>query len=120
MMTWIMARLALLNAGLAIAGDYTETNQMPSQIHTRMETEGYAIDQKHLCIAPQTQNSLRNLKPVKHTQFMPWEFPAKKAGWSLWNNSSIKQVDRNPDALNKTAPLSLSQYELDINYSFRF
>lgn len=112
--------LALLNTGLSIAGDYTETNQMPGQIHARMETEGYAIDQKTFSTAQPNLNSLRNLKPVKNARFMPLELPDKKAGWSLWNNSSIKHVARNADAINGSGLTSLSQYEYDITYSFQF
>lgn len=112
--------LALLNAGLSMAGDYTETNQMPEQIHALMETEGYAIDQQTLSVTPQNTNSLRNLKVVENGQFMLLELPAKKAGWSLWNNSSIKHLARNADTINGPGPTPLSQFEYDVTYSFHF
>ena len=112
--------LALLNTGQSIAGDYTATNQMPELIHNRMAAEGDGIDQTHFKIRPQNPNSLRNLKPVKYPQFIPLKLPTKKAGWSLWNNSSIKHVDRNAGTINGSGPTSISAYELDINYSFHF
>ena len=112
--------LALLNAGQSMAGDYTATNQMPEMIHNLMAAEGDGIDQTHFSLRPQNPNSLRNLKPVKYPQFIRLELPAKKAGWSLWNNSSIKHVDRNADAINRYGPMSISLYELDINYSIHF
>ena len=112
--------LALLNAGQSMAGDYTATNQMPELIRSLMDTEGDGIDHAHFSIRPRNTNSLRNLKPVKYPQFIPLGLPAKKAGWSLWNNSSIKHVDRNADAINRYGPMSISLYELDINYTFRF
>jgi len=46
--------------------------------------------------------------------------PTKNAGWTLWNNSSIKHVDRNAGTINGSGPTSISAYELDINYSFHF
>jgi hypothetical protein len=112
--------LALLNVGQLRADDYTATNQMPGLIHNLMDTEGDGVDQIFFSIRPQNTNSLRNLKPVKYPQFIPLELPTKKAGWSLWNNSRIRRLDRNAGAINKSNPMSLSQYELDINYSFHF
>jgi hypothetical protein len=119
-MTRLLAMLALLNAGQSMAGDYTATNQMPEMIHNLMAAEGDGIDQTHFSLRPQNPNSLRNLKPVKYPQFIPLKLPTKNAGWTLWNNSSIKHVDRNADTINRSGPTSISAYELDINYSFHF
>jgi len=116
----LLTIIALLNVGQSMADNYTATNQMPELIQNLMDTEGFTIDQTHFSIRPQNTNSLRLLKPVKYTQFVRLEVPAKKAGWSLWNNSSIKHVDRNADAINKSGPTSISEYELDINYTFHF
>jgi hypothetical protein len=82
--------------------------------------EGDGIDQTHFSLRPQNPNSLRNLKPVKYPQFIPLKLPTKNAGWTLWNNSSIKHVDRNAGTINGSGPTSISAYELDINYSFHF
>jgi len=112
--------LALLNTGRSVAGDYTATNQMPEPIHALMDTKGDGVDQTYFSLRPQNLNSLRNLKPVKYPQFIPLKLPTKKAGWTLWNNSSIKHVDRNAGTINGSGPTSISAYELDINYSFHF
>ncbi len=112
--------LGLLNAGPAIAGDYTATNQMPELIHNLLDAEGDRINESCSGIRPQYTNSLRNLKPVKYPPFSPLELPTPKAGWSLWKNSSIKRLDRNAGAIKESNPISLSQYEININYSFHF
>jgi hypothetical protein len=99
-MTRLLAMLALLNAGQSMAGDYTATNHMPEMIHNLMAAEGDGIDQTHFSLRPQNPNSLRNLKPVKYPQFIPLKLPTKNAGWTLWNNSSIrhhKQIWPNVD-----------------------
>ena len=112
--------LALLIAGQSMACDFTATNHMPEMIHNLMAAEGDGIDQTHFSLRPQNPNSLRNLKPVKYPQFIPLKLPTKNAGWTLWNNSSIKHVDRNAGTINGSGPTSISAYELDINYSFHF
>jgi hypothetical protein len=116
----IIAVMALLNAGLSKAGDYTATNNMPEQIHKLMDSEGYAFDQKHFSIPKQNKNSLRNVQFIKRQRFIPFVL-AKKAGWSLWNNSNFKYVGRDTDQINLFAPYSaLPQIEYDITYSFDF
>ena len=119
-MTRLLAMLALLIAGLSTAGDHPATNQMPEPIHDLMETEGYPFAQKNLSLPPPNTNSLRTLKPVKEAQSIPLELPAKKAGWNLWDNSSIKQVNKNANSINGSGLTSLTQYEYDITYSFQF
>ena len=117
----IIALMALLNAGLSKAGDYTATNNMPEQIHHMMDSEGYAFDQKHFSIPKQNTNSLRNVQFIERQRFIPFELPAKKADWSLWNNSNFKYVGRDTDQISLFAPYAaLSQYEYDITYSFDF
>ena len=113
--------MAMLNAGLSKAGDYTATNNMPEQIHNLMDSEGYAFDQKHFSIPKQNTNSLRNLQFIERQRFIPFELPAKKAAWSLWNNSNFKYVGRDTDQISVFAPYAaLAQYEYDITYSFDF
>ena len=74
----IIAVMAMLNAGLSKAGDYTATNNMPEQIHNLMDSEGYAFDQKHFSIPKQNTNSLRNLQFIERQRFIPFLLPAKK------------------------------------------
>jgi hypothetical protein len=117
----IIAVMALLNAGLSKAGDYTGTNNMPKQIHNLMDSEGYAFDQKHCSIPNQNTNSLRDLRLIEGRRFIPFILPAKKASWNLWNNSNFKSVGRNTDQISIFAPhATLAQYEYDITYSFGF
>jgi hypothetical protein len=118
---WIIAVIELLNTGLSKAGDYTGTNSMPEQIHNRMETEGYAIDQRNFSPPKQSTNLLGNLRFIENKQFIAFELPAKKADWSLWNNSNIKRVGRNTDQISVVSPYAaLAQYEYEITYSFDF
>lgn len=113
--------MALLNAGLSKAGDYTGTNNMPAQIHHLMDSEGYAFDQKHFNIPNQNTNSLGDLQLIEGRRFIPFVLPAKKASWNLWNNSNFKSVGRNTDQISILAPYAtLAQYEYDITYSFGF
>jgi hypothetical protein len=113
--------MALLNAGPTKAGDYTGTNEMPAQIHNLMDSQGYAFNQKNFSIPKQNTNSLRNLQFIERQRFIPFLLPAKKIGWSLWNNSNFKYVGRNTDQLSMLAPYAaLSLYEYDITYSFDF
>jgi hypothetical protein len=122
----IIALLALLNAGLLKAADFTETNRMPEPVHALMEKAGYAIVQTNLVSPAQDTNSLRYLPLIERNQFTPFETPATKAGWSFWNNTSIKHISRNTDPVNIFAPATLSpytalsQFEYDITYSFNF
>ena len=117
----IIAVMAMLNAGLSKAGDYTATNNMPEQIHNLMDSESYAFDQKHFSIPKQNTNSLRNLQFIERQRFIPFELPAKKAAWSLWNNSNFKYVGRDTDQISVFAPYAaLAQYEYDITYLFDF
>lgn len=46
----IIVAMALLNAGLSKAGDYTATNNVPEKIHNLMDSEDYAFDQKHFIL----------------------------------------------------------------------
>ena len=113
--------MALLNAGLSKAGDYSATNKMPEQIHNLMDSEGYVFDQKHLSPPKQNTNSLENVQFIKGQRFNPFILPAKKAGWNLWNNSNFKYVGRNTDQINLFAPYSaLPLIEYDVTYSFDF
>jgi len=117
----IIAVMTLLNAGLSKAGDYTATNNMSEQIHNLMDSEGYAFDQKHFSIPNQNTNSLRNVQFIKEQRFIPFVLPAKKASWSLWNNSDFKYVGRDTDQINLFAPYSaLPLIEYDVTYSFDF
>jgi hypothetical protein len=117
----IIALMALLNAVLAKAGDYTGTNNMPEQIHNLMETEGYAFDQNHFGLQMQSTNLLGNLQFFERRQFIPFVLPAKKVHWSLWTNSKFKYVGRNTDQINLLSPsAALAQYEYDISYSWVF
>ena len=113
--------MALLNAGLSKAGDYTSTNNMPEQIHNLMGSEGYAFNQKEFSLPKQNTNSLRNVQFIEGSRFIPFVLPAKKAGWSLWNNSDFKYVGRDTDQINLFAPYSaLPLIEYDVTYSFDF
>jgi hypothetical protein len=117
----IIAVMALLNAGLLKAGDYTGTNNMPEQIHKLMDSEGYAFDQKHFSIPKQNKNLLKNVQFIEGQRFIPFVLAAKKAGWSLWNNSNFKYVGRGTDQISVFAPsAAISQYEYDITYAFNF
>lgn len=117
----IIAVMALLNAGLSKAGDYSATNNMPKQIHDLMDSEGYAFNQKHFNLPMQNTNSLKNVQFIKERQFDPFILPAKMARWSLWNNSNFKYVGRNTDQISIFAPYAaFSHYEYDITYSFNF
>jgi len=90
---------------------------MPAAFHNLMDTEGAGMAPIAFRLRPQTTNLLRNLKPAQYTQFIPLERQTKKVGWRLWNNSSIKRVERNAGAPGSSDLTSLSQYEFDINYS---
>jgi hypothetical protein len=118
----LFALMALLNAVPSKAGDYTGTNEMPAQIHYLMDSQGYAFNQKNFSIPKLDTNSLRNLPVIKCQRFIAFpSLPAKKTGWSLWNNSSLKYVDRNYDQIGMFAPYAvMSRYEYDITYSFDF
>jgi hypothetical protein len=99
---------------------------MPEPFQALMEKAGYAIVQTNLVSPAPGTNSLRHLPLIERNQFAPFDSPAKKAGWSLWNNTSIKHVSRNNDPVNLLAPTTLSpytalsQFEYDITYSFNF
>jgi hypothetical protein len=113
--------LALLNPGPTKAGDYIGTNEMPAQIHNLMDSQGYAFDRKNFSLPEQNTNSLRNLPFPERQRFIPFSLPARKTGWSLWNNSNFKYVGRSTDQISVFAPYAaLSLYEYDINYSFDF
>jgi hypothetical protein len=117
----IIAVMVLLNAGLSKAGDYSAINNIPEQVHNLMDSEGYAFDQKHLNLPEQNTNSLKNVQFIKGQRFNPFTLPAKKAGWSLWDNSNFKYVGRNTDQISVFAPYAaFSHYEYDITYSFDF
>jgi hypothetical protein len=118
----IFAVMALLNAGLSKAGNYTATNNMPEQIHNLMDSEGYTFDQKHFSNPKQNTNSLGNAHFIGRQQFIPFLLPAKKkASWSLWNNSNFKYVGRDTDQISVFAPYAaLAKYEYDITYSIDF
>ena len=115
---WLVAVLALLSAGLSKASDVTETNVMPAHIRNLMETQGYAINQLTLGIPPHNTNSHGNIQRGETTRFTPFTIPKKKAGWNLWNNSSIRHVGRTDAPMNLSSPLT--RYEYDITYSFTF
>lgn len=118
--------LLVLNVGLAVADDFTETNQMPSLLHTLMETAGHVQVQSNLLLAPPDPNSLRNLLPIKKSELVPLARPVRKPRWSFWNNTDVKYVHRNNDPMNAFAPAqftpysALAQFEYNINYSFNF
>jgi hypothetical protein len=117
----LFALMALLNAVPSKAGDYTGTNEMPAQIHDLMDSQGYAFNQKNFSIPKLDTNSLGNLPVIKRQRFIAFTLPAKKAGWSLWNNSSFKYVGRNYDQISVFAPYPvISRYEYDMTYSFDF
>jgi hypothetical protein len=113
--------MALLNTGPTKAGDCTGTNEMPAQIRYLMDSQGYAFNQKSYSLPEQNTNSLRNLQCIGRQRFIPFSLPARKIGWSLWNNSNFKYVGRNTDQISVLAPYAaLSLYECDITYSFDF
>jgi hypothetical protein len=86
-----------------------------------MDSEGYNFDQKHSSIPKQNTNSLGNMHFIGRQRFIPFVLPAKKAGWSLWNNSDFKYVGRDTDQINLFATYSaLPLIEYDITYSFDF
>jgi hypothetical protein len=117
----IFVVMALLNAGISKAGNYTATNNMPEQIHNLMDSEGYTFDKKYFGFPKQNTNSLGNMHFIGRQQFIPFALPSKKAGWSLWNNSDFKYVGRDADQINLFAPYSaLPLIEYDITYSFDF
>ena len=117
----MIAVMAFLHTGLAKAGDSIGTNNMPEQIRNLMDSEGYAFDRKTFVVPDQYTNSLRNLHFITRGPFALLVVPVKKAGWSLWKNSSFKRVGSEYDQISILAPASaLSQYEYDISYSFDF
>ena len=117
----IITVMALLNAALSKAGDYTGTNDMPPQIHNLMETEGYAFDQKNFGLQMQSTNSFGNFQSSKRQPFIPFVVPPPKAHWSLWTNSKFKYVGRNTDQISLLSPsAAIAQYEYDISYSWDF
>ena len=113
--------LALLSAGLAKAGDDTGTNQMPDQVPNLMKSEDYALDYKNFRLRNQNTNSLRNIQFIERRRFIPLVLPVKKAGWSLWNNSSFKHAGIKNDQTSQNAPFSaIAHVEYDIMYSITF
>ena len=121
----IIATLLALNTGLAVADDFTETNQMPSPLQTLMETVGHVQVQRNLVLAPPDTNSLRNLPPIKKSEIVPLERPLRKPHWNFWDNTDVKYIHRNNDQ-NVFGPAqftpysALAQFEYDINYTFNF
>jgi hypothetical protein len=121
----IIAMTALLKAGSSAGAECTETNTMPAEIHTLMETKGYVINSNSL-YSPQNTNSLRNYPLIEWSQLRRLEPPTKKVGWSFWENTKIKYVDKNTGTATEPAPTSLShflspsQFEYDIYYPFQF
>ena len=117
----IIAFIVCLCTWLSKAGDCTRTNNMPEQIHNLMDIEGYALDHPNSNLSKQTTNLLRNFQFMQKQQFTPFELPAKKASWSLWNNSNFNHVGRNSDQINVLSPsAALALYEYEITYSFEF
>ena len=122
----IISLLALVSASRLVAGDYTDTNQMPAPIHALMETAGFALGRTNLDLPPAGTNSLRQLPVIEKAQLIRLEVPATKTGWSLWNHSNVKYVGKNIDPINVFAPTSfslytaLSQFEYDVSYTFEF
>ena len=117
----IIAVIALLRAGLLKAEECTATNNLPPQIRERMDSAGYPFDQKHVCLPLPDRNSSRNVRFISRQRFPPFVLPAKKSGWSLWQNSNLIYVGRDTDQVDLLAPYSvLSQIEYDITYTFKF
>ena len=113
--------MALLNTGPTKARDYTVTNEMPVQFHNLMDSQGYAFNQREFSLPEQNTNSLRNFQFIERQRFNPFSLPARKTGWSLWHNSSLKYVGRNYDQISVLSPYAaLSLFEYDITYSFQF
>ena len=120
----IIAMFALINARVLSAPVYTETNDMPGQIHDLMDAEGYTIDQNNVGLPLQNTNSLRELLLAENARPSPLEFRTNNVGWKPWNNFTVKHVDSNPYAVTEWTPTSFSQtttqFEYDIKYSFDF
>lgn len=113
--------LALLCVGLARVGVGGTTNNVSAQVRNQMASTGYTVAQKTISLPRQNTHSLRNLHFVGQGPFLPLVVPAKRTGWSLWNNSSFKSVGRNSDQPSLLAPYSvLTQYEYEITYTFEF
>jgi diacylglycerol kinase family enzyme len=111
-----VALIALLTVVRSNASEYAQTNSMPANVRSLMETEGYVFNQKLLYNSTPDTNSLRHYVVNKRQRFDLLELTSKKKGWSIWDNSSIKYLQRN----TKTATLSFSQFEYDIYYPFNF
>jgi hypothetical protein len=117
----LFAVMALLNAGLSKAGDYTETNNMPWQIRNLMNSEGDFIRQKCFNLPKHNTNSLRTLQFIGKQQFIHLELTAKKTAWDLWHYSHFKYVRRNSDQVSVDDPdAAPAKYEYYITYSFDF
>jgi len=116
----IIAMLALLNAALSKAGDYTGTNNMPEQIHNLMKTEVYGFDQNYFGLKMQNTNPIGNFQFNERQQFIPFVVPPKKAHWSVWTNSKFKYVGRNTDQISFSPSAAIAQYEYAISYSWDF
>ena len=110
------ALIALLNAVQSNGGEYAETNNMPAEIHSLMDSEGYVINQKLLNNSAPDTNSLRNYEVNKMQHFDLLELTSKRKGWRIWNNSDIVYLHR----YTKTDSPSFSQFEYDIYFPFKF
>lgn len=108
--------IALLTRVLSNAAEYAETNSMPAEIHSLMESKGNVISQKLVYDSLQNTNSLRNYVVLENQTFELFKTTNDKKGWSLWDNSGIKYLQTNA----KSATLSLSQFEYEIYYPFHF
>ena len=117
----IIVVLALLDAGLSNAGDYTGTNHSTEQVRNLMNSENYVFYHKCFDHRNLNTNSLRNLQFIERRQFIQFVLPLKKEGWSLWNNSSFKYARSNTDPTSGIAPFeAFAHVEYDISYSFYF
>jgi hypothetical protein len=117
----LLTVMALLNAGLSKAGDYTETNNMPVQIRNLMNSEGYFINQKYFNFPKQNSDLHRTLQCIGKQRFIHLELKPKKAAWSLWHNSHFKYVRRNSDQVSvDDSDAAPAKYEYYITYWFDF
>lgn len=122
----IIILLALASTGLLKAGGFIGTNNMPEPFHALMETEGYALVQTNLDLPAPGTNSLRNLPVIEQKRFVLIKPSTGKAGWTFWDNASVKYVGKNTDPINIFQPstltpfAALSKFEYNINYSFNF
>ena len=120
----IIALFALMYAAALNAAIYSDTNRMPVQVHNLMNAEGYAIDPSNVRLHAQDTNSLKESLLIGDAPTLPLELRTNNAGWTLWNNFTIKHVDKTPASVNESVPPSLSptmsQFEYDIKCSFDF